>query len=214
MGFIQELFGKSSLDKEELQQQLNRIEQQRRQQVRILRKISCKYGRMLDKIKRARQRGNDLEVDYRWLDLQQLQLEGAQHHKTLRILNLEGITIKKYLYTLDCLQPNDADVVTRQLVFKIKNSGLDAHLEAKEIDEQDYLDELGAIFNASGIEPRRQRQSDYDPAKSEFLAELDQIIAMETHGDAAAAQSRQEVLQKQWQQALELDCREDANGIV
>ena len=182
MGIWSRLFGKAVTAKE-LKVHLLRIERDRRRKQQEIRKLEAKRSNTIDRIKKARKQGNNLEVDYLWEDLSQLKMEGVLTMKGAKRLNLEAIGLKKYIRGLDRLEKSDNKEGIKKLFERVQESGLDMKLGVDEINEQEYLDELSMILEDAGLHDEDLDREEDDPEKARFLAEIDAINEAEVEGD-------------------------------
>lgn len=182
MGIWSKLFGKPVTSKE-LKVHLLKIERDRRRKQQSIRKIEAKRSTTIDRIKKARKEGNQLEVDYLWEDLTQLKMEGTIVLKGAKRLNLEGIGLKKYIRGLERLEKaKDKDGIGK-LFERVRESGLDTKLGVDEINEQEYIDELAMILEEVGLNEEVFEMEEEDPEKAKFLAQIDAINEAESQGD-------------------------------
>ncbi|MHC4597941.1 MAG: hypothetical protein ACYS47_02945 [Planctomycetota bacterium] len=178
MGFFRDLFSKS-ITARDLKVALIGVERERKRKQMELRKIAAKQGDMVDRVKKARKEGNNLEVDYLWEDMNQMRIDGTYLKREAKILNLEGITLKRYV------------------LERTRVSGLDAKLAGQFINDQEYLDELGAIMEEIGIEAEQMDFAEEDPQKLKFLEQIDALNAAEEAGDVDKAMEHEEVIKQE-----------------
>lgn len=190
MGIWSKLFGKPITAKE-LKVHLLKIERQRRRKQQEIRKLEAKRSNTIERIKKARKDGNNLEVDYLWEDLTQLKMEGVLTMKGARRLNLEAIGLKKYIRGLDRLEKNEDKEGIRRLFTRVAESGLDMKLGVEEINEQEYMDELTMILEDAGLDDSDLDRVEEDPEKAKFLTEIDAINEAEESGDFDKAVERE-----------------------
>lgn len=186
MGFFQELFARQpSLD--DLKAKLREVDRDRKRAMLELRKLSSRQADLIERIKSNRKRGNNLEVDYLWEDLKALKTEVAMVRKDARILNLEGISLKRYVRGLERLDRHGDRETAKKLLERIKNSGLDRKLAMADINDRDYLRELQATLEDVGLGESIYDDLEDDPEKLEFLAQIDEIVAAEEAGNIDSA---------------------------
>jgi hypothetical protein len=204
MGFFAELLGRSRIDSRELRATLLRIERERRRIQLELRKLEARQQRVLEKLKDARRARNTVEVDYLYEDLKTTHSERDLALREAKILNLEGITVKRYLHGLQRLERRNDERSVTSLLARLRSSGLAARLEAEQLRETEYLDELRAVFDAAGVELEPNELAEEDPEKAALLAALDAINDAEDQGDLTQASAREEELRARLEQSGEL----------
>lgn len=182
MGIFSKLFGKAITAKE-LKVHLLKLERERRRKQQEIRKVEAKRSNVIERIKKSRRAGNNLEVDYLWEDLTQLKIEGAHALKSARRLNLEGIGLKKYMRGLERLEKKNDKMGIKKLFERIAESSLDTKLGVEDINEAEYLDELKMILDEAGLNEEEFEREEEDPEKAKFLAEIDAINDAEESGD-------------------------------
>ncbi len=193
MGFFKSMFEKAVTSRD-LKVSLMKVDRDRKRKQLEIRKIAARHGEIIDKIKQSRKAGNNLEVDYMWEELNGLKLDQTFLRREARILNLEGIALKKYIRGLERLEKNQNRDGIKQLLERTRKSGLDAKLAGQFVDEQGYLDELTAIMEEIGLEADSIDMQEDDPAKAKFLEQIDAINEAEEAGDYDAAVEKEETL--------------------
>ena len=108
MGFFRDLF-KKDVSSRDLKVTLIGLERQRKRKQMELRKVAAKQGDLVEKLKKARREGNTLEVDYIWEDLKQLKIDGTFLKREAKVLNLESITVKRYVRGMERLERSNAE---------------------------------------------------------------------------------------------------------
>ncbi|MHC4778894.1 MAG: hypothetical protein ACYTFG_10000 [Planctomycetota bacterium] len=196
MGFFRDLFSKS-VSARDLKVALIGVERERKRKQMEMRKIAAKQGDMVDRLKKARKEGNGLEVDYLWEDMNQMRIDSTYLKREAKILNLEGITLKRYVRGMERLERTNNKEGIRSLLEKTRVSGLDAKLAGQFINDQEYLDELGAIMEEIGIEAEQMEFSEEDPQKLKFLEQIDALNAAEEAGDMDKAMEHEEVIKQE-----------------
>jgi hypothetical protein len=194
MGFFRDLFSKKEVTARELKVQLIGVERERKRKQMDLRKISAKQNDMVDRVKRARKSGNSLEVDYLWEDLKAMKFDGASLKRDVKILNLEGIALKRYVRGMDRLEKSNNKEGIRKLLERARSSGLDGKLANQFINDQEYLDELGAIMDEVGMEVEQMEAAEDEPAKVKFLQQIDALNSAEESGDLDKALQHEETI--------------------
>lgn len=202
MGFFRSLFEKP-VTARDLKVSLIRVDRDRKRKQLEIRKLTARHGEIIEKVKNARKTGNSLEVDYLWEELNGLKLDQTFIRREARILNLEGIALKKYIRGLERLEKNSNREGIKQLLERTRKSGLDAKLAGQFIDEQGYLDELTAIMEEIGLEADSIEMMEDDPAKSKFLEQIDAINEAEESGDYDAAVEKEETLKAEIEKETE-----------
>lgn len=208
MGIWSKLFGKPVTAKE-LKVQLLRIERDRRRQQQEIRKLEARRAHTIDRIKKARKEGNNLEVDYLWEELSQLKMEGKIAMKGAKRFNLEAIGLKKYIRGLERLEKSDNKEGIQGLFERVRESGLDTKLGMEDINEQEYLDELSMILEEAGLMVEETDFEEEDPEKAKFLAQIDAINEAEDVGDFEKATKQEEKLKTTVDEPEELAAEED-----
>jgi hypothetical protein len=196
MGFFRDLFSKS-ISARDLKVALIGVERDRKRKQMELRKISAKQGDLVDKMKKARKEGNNLEVDYVWEDMNQMRIDATYLKREAKILNLEGITLKRYVRGMERLERTNNKEGIRSLLERTRVSGLDAKLAGQFINDQEYLDELGAIMEEIGLEADQMDFAEEDPQKLKFLEQIDALNAAEEAGDVDRAIEHEEEIKQE-----------------
>jgi hypothetical protein len=204
MGFFRDLFSKE-LTARDLKVALIGVERERKRKQMELRKIASKQADGVDKLKKARKSGNSLEVDYIWEDLNQMRLDSTYLRREARILNLEGIALKRYVRGMERLERTNNKDGIRSLLEKTRKSGLDAKLSHQFINDQEYLDELGAIMEEIGLEAEQMEYVEEDPAKAKFLEQIDALNAAEEAGDLDRALEHEEQIKAELEKEAEAE---------
>ncbi len=198
MGFFRELFSRPVTAKD-LRNKLQEVEKSRREANLELGSLSRKQADLVERIKQQRKLGYSIEVDYLWEDLRAIKAESAMLRKEARILNLEGITLKRYTRGLERLEKKGDRESARKLMDRIKNSGLDARLASADVDDKAYLAELQSTLDDAGLADDIEDDFQDDPEKLKFLEQIDAINAAEDAGDL------EEVLEKESKLKTELE---------
>lgn len=202
MGFFKSMFEKAVTSRD-LKVALIRVDRDRKRKQLEVKKLSAKQGDIIDRIKKARKEGNSLEVDYLWEEMNGIKLDLTFTRREARVLNLEGIALKKYIRGLERLEKNNNRDGIKSLLERTRKSGLDAKLAGQFIDEQGYLDELTAIMEEIGLEAEQLEMMEDDPQKAKFLSEIDAINAAEEAGDYDAAVEKEEELKSEMEKDAE-----------
>lgn len=204
MGIWSKVFGKPVKAKE-LKVHLLKIERERRRKQQEIRKLEAKRGNTIDRIKKARRGGNNLEVDYLWEELTQLKREGVLALKGAKRLNLEAIGLKKYIRGLERLEKSDNKEGIQTLFARIRESNLDTKLGLEDINEQEYMDELTMILEEAGLTDQDIDYEEEDPEKAKFLSQIDAINEAEESGDFETATEQETKLKTTLEEAAEED---------
>jgi hypothetical protein len=192
MGVFDKIFNrKKAITAKDLKVALMGVKRERKKKQMELRKLSHKKSEYVDQIKRARKGGNNLEVDFLWEELNQLKVDAAYSRREAKILNLEGIGLTRYIRGLERLEKTGSNEKIRDLLERVRTSGLDAKLYGQEIDEKAYMDALNATLEDVGLEIEEMEAYEDDPEKSRFLAEIDAINAAEEEGKIDEALERE-----------------------
>lgn len=195
MGLFRELFSKP-VTLRDLKTALLRVERDRRKKQREMHKLGDRQSTLIAEAKEARRKGNALEVDYLWEEVNGIRTEQSLLRRDLRILNLEGIGLKRYVRGMERLEKQRNPNGVKKLIERIRASDLDTKLGVANLREQEYLDELKQILEDVGLELEAADEFEDDPEKARFLAELDGIVEAEDGGDAAAAEQRAAALRQ------------------
>lgn len=204
MGFFRDLFEKN-LTTRDLKVALIGVERERKRKQMELRKMASKQGDLVDRLKKARKTGNSLEVDYLWEDLNQIRLDSTFLKREAKILNLEGIALKRYVRGMERLERTNNKDGIRSLLERTRKSGLDAKLAHQFINDQEYLDELGAIMEEIGLEAEQMEFAEEDPAKMKFLEQIDALNAAEEAGDLDRALQHEEAIREELEKEPEAE---------
>jgi len=191
MGFFRDLFNKPVTSRD-LKVALIGVERERKRKQMELRKNITRSSDFVEKLKKARKEGNNLEVDYIWEDLNQMRIDSSYLRRESKILNLEGITLKRYVRGMERLERTNNKDGIRSLLDKTRVSGLDAKLAHQFINDQEYLDELGTIMEEIGLETDQMEYAEEDPGKMRFLEQIDALNAAEESGDVDQALEHEE----------------------
>ncbi len=200
MGIFDKLFNREDREvtSRDIKIALRGVERERRKMQLNLRKLGNKRNDTLDRLKSARKENNREEVDFLYEDLQSVKLDQSLTRKESRVLNLEAIGLKRYLRGLERLEKTSTRGRVRDLMDKVRVSGLDEKLHGQAVDEEAYLNALNATLEDLNLELEdfEVGEEDEDPDKDRLLAELDEIIAAEEGGDVEFAKQREAQLQE------------------
>ncbi len=204
MGFFRDLFSKE-ISARDLKVALIGVERERKRKQMELRKIASKQGDLVERLKKARREGNGLEVDYLWEDLNQYRFDTTYLKREAKILNLQGIALKRYVRGMERLEKTNNKDGVRALLERTRKSGLDAKLAHQFINDQEYLDELGAIMDEIGLEAEQMEYAEEDPAKMKFLEQIDALNAAEEAGDLDRALEHEEQIKSELEKEPEAE---------
>jgi hypothetical protein len=203
MGFFKDLLLPKNVNSKTLKVELLKIERDRKRKLQELRKVESKKNATLDHIKVARKNGNNIEVDYLWEELQQSKRDTAYLQREMKVLNLEGIALKRYTRGLERLEKNKDHERVKKLLDRVRTSDLDTKLASQQINEQEYLDELNLTLEEIGLEVEGLESEESDPVKRKFLEEIDAINQAETAGEYDLAFEKENSLRKETEEDLE-----------
>jgi hypothetical protein len=193
MGLFKDLFT-NQVTLRDLKTALLKLERDRRKKQREMRKLSDRQGELIQEAKGARAKANDLEVDYLWEEISGIRTEQTMLRRDMRILNLEGIGLKRYVRGMERLEKQKNPNGVKKLIERIRTSDLDSKLGVANLREQEYLDELKLILEDVGLELDTAEEFEDDPEKAAFLSDLDGIVHAETAGDEESAQAKADAL--------------------
>ena len=178
----------------ELKTSLLRVERDRRRKLAELQRLAGRQRVVVERIREGRRDGNSIEVDYLWEELKALRTDVAYVRREARVLNLEGIALKRYVRALERLERAGDKERASKLLERIRSSDLDRRLASLEVKDEEYIAELDAIFDEIGLEVGAYEDTSGDPEKDRFLEEIDALNAAEANGDLDAAQEREGVV--------------------
>ena len=194
------LQGRNVLDLEELREALDVVEKDRRRNRREIRRWERKRKQTIERMKKMRGEGNSMEVDYLWEEFKEHRRQGAELRREGRIFNVEGITLRRTVKSLERLERRKDKLGSRALIDRIRASGLLERIAIEGESERQYLEEMNAILDEfDGV----SEEEKVDPEKAMFLAELDSIRKSEEEGDADQAHEKEEELLERFGQDLE-----------
>ena len=198
---LQRLFqGSKVVSREELEEALDTIDKDRRKSRREVKRWERKRRQMVDRMKKLRTEGNDLEVDYVWEEFKEHRRLGQDLKRDGKIYNIEGIALKRTIKALDRLERRKDDSSARRLLERLRASGLLERVALERETELHYLEEMNAILDEFDGVTEEEKQ---DPEKALFLAELDHIRKVEDDGDTEGAAERQDELLERFEQEAE-----------
>jgi hypothetical protein len=188
VGIFSKLFGSREVSLRELKLAHLSHERKRRRAAEELRKLEDRKSAVVERARQMRRAGDQLEVDHLWNELKQLRAESDLHRHDARILNLETIALKRTIHGLERLEAANDKAGVRNLLRRVRESGLDDKLAAGALRDEEYLRELEAILDETGA--AAEVATDDDPEKAAFLAELDALNAAGESGTAPAPARR------------------------
>lgn len=183
MGLFRDLFGQKSISAKHVKVELLKQDRTRQRKHQEFRKLENKKNGLIEQIKQARKIGNHLEVDYLWEELQHLKVDTTHLKRELKILNLEGIALKRYCRGLERLEKTNNKEGIRKLLTRIRSSDLENKLARQNINEKEYLDELNLMLEEVGLDVDLTETEEDDPMKNKFLQEIDAINSAEEEGE-------------------------------
>ena len=187
---------KKEVTSKDLKVALIGIKRERKKKHLEMRKLGAKRNDLLEKIKVARRDGNAMEVDVIWEELKQIRIDSAYAKREGKILSLESIGLTRYMKGLERLERTSDTGRIKQLLDRVRTSGLDEKLRGAEVDEMSYIDSLNATLEEVGLEIEDFEGEDDDPEKSKFLADIDAIVNAEDAGKLDEALAKETALQK------------------
>ncbi|MGA1201805.1 MAG: hypothetical protein ACO4BJ_02370 [Planctomycetota bacterium] len=197
MSLFRKLFSTSAEpDLESLRGTLGEVERERRRSRVGIRRWERQRRQLVDRMKRSREEGNPLEVDYLWEQFKQHRSEGVDLRREGRLHNLEALALGRTIRALERLEQKRNRDGARSLLDRLRASGL---MERALLDRDEQLrrleewDEVLEQFE-SGDEERKS-----DPEKALFLAELDSISEVERAGEADEARTREDELLRRFE---------------
>ncbi len=198
---LQRLFrDRRHVDVKELKSALDEVERDRRRNRVEIRRWERKRKHVLDRMKRSRVQGNQLEVDYLWDEFKEHRTGGSDLRREGRIYNVEGVALKRYIRALERLERRNDREGASKLLERIQGSGLMERLSLENEAEQLYLDEINSILDEFGGLDEEEK---VDPEKALFLAELDSIRTAEESGNEEEAEEREGELLERFGRDLE-----------
>jgi hypothetical protein len=197
LGVFDQLFRrKKDPTSKDLKVALIGLKRERKKKQMELRKLAGKRADVVERIKRARREGNQMEVDVGWEDMKQLQVDAAYAKREAKILSLETIGLTRYSKGMERLERSGDQGKIKSLLDRVRASGLDEKLRGVEVDEAAYMDSLNATLDEVGLEIEDLEMDDEDPEKAKFLADIDAINEAEGAGKIDEALAKQQHLEK------------------
>ena len=198
MGVFRKLFGAPEpITLESLKKALAEVERDRRKSRVEVRRWERQRKQLVDKMKKARGDGNQLEVDYLWEQFKQHRSEGTELRRDGRVYNLEALALGKTVRALERLEKKKDRESARSLIDRIRASGLPERISLDRDEQLRSLEEMNEILEefTGEAEPAPE-----DPEKAMFLAELDSISEVEQAGEADEARDRESELLRRFEE--------------
>jgi hypothetical protein len=194
-GIFEQIFGrKKEVTSRDLKVALLGLKRDARKKQMQLRKLESRRSELIDRVKRARREGSSMEVDVLWEELRQVRIDGAYAKREGKVISLEMVGVTRYLRGLERLERAGRESEIRNLIERVRTSGLDGKLRGQEVDEAAYIDELNATLDEVGLEIEGWETEEEDPEKAKFLQEIDAINEAESAGNLDEALDREEKL--------------------
>ena len=198
MGVFRKLFGAPEpITLESLKKALGEVERDRRKSRVEVRRWERQRKQLVDKMKKARGEGNQLEVDYLWEQFKQHRSEGTELRRDGRVYNLEALALGKTVRALERLEKKKDRESARSLIDRIRASGLPERISMDRDEQLRSLEEMNEILDefTGEAEPTQE-----DPEKAMFLAELDSIAEVEQSGESEEARDRESELLRRFEE--------------
>ena len=198
MGVFRKLFGAPEpITLESLKKALGEVERDRRKSRVEVRRWERQRKQLVDKMKKARGEGNQLEVDYLWEQFKQHRSEGTELRRDGRVYNLEALALGKTVRALERLEKKKDRESARSLIDRIRASGLPERISLDRDEQLRSLEEMNEILDefTGEAEPTQE-----DPEKAMFLAELDSIAEVEQSGESEEARDRESELLRRFEE--------------
>lgn len=195
MSIFSNIFVKPKITAGELKSEVRAKERDRRRKIIELRRLEQKKEKLLAKAKKARKTGDNFQVDVIWEDMKNMRVDEAFLKREMKILNLEYITLKRYLHGMERLEKKADNDSIGKLIVRVRESGLESRLASQDIDETAYIEELNSIMEGIGLQTEEYEESyENDPEKEKFLQALDDIVEAEESGNMESAALREDEL--------------------
>ncbi|MFQ5653136.1 MAG: hypothetical protein ACE5GW_00210 [Planctomycetota bacterium] len=192
IGIFQRLFGgRHPVSLTEVREALEEVERDRRRNRVEIRRWERKRKQTIERMKRARGEGNQLEIDYLWDQFKEHRRSGGELRREGRTYNLEAIALGRTVKALEHLERRRDRDGARNLLERVRHSGLMERLAIDRDAELHCLEEMSSILEEFGGVPEEIEE---DPEKALFMAELDGIREAEQKGDSDEASEREEEL--------------------
>lgn len=200
MGLFQKLFGKQGISAEELRGALKEVERDRRRNRREISRWERKRKQIVDRMKKQRQEGSQLEVDYSWEEFKHHRIEGNDLRRQGRVYNLEGIALRRTLRAVERMEKKADKSGVQDLLRRIQATGVAERAAIDREMELEQLQDMNALLDEFTGD---QEQEPEDPEKLLFLAELDNITRAESEGDEETAAEREAQLLEEFDRDAE-----------
>lgn len=187
------------------------VKRERKKKQMEMRRMSHRRDDVMQRMKTSRKENNKEEVDFLYEELQQIKIDQGMCKREAKVLNLEGIGLKRYIRGLERLERADQKTRIKDLIDKVRSSGLDEKLRGQTVDEDAYLDALNSTLEDLKLEMEDVDISDEeDPDKEKFLSQIDEIIAAEEEGDLDLAVEKEDKLKEKLEKEEAAEEEEDA----
>ena len=193
--FLTRLLRGSEPSLEELREACAQSERRRNEKQLALEKLLLRRDDIIERMKKARSRRDDLKVDILWNELLALRPELAMVRRELRTANLEYLTLKRYTAGMEALAARGDRQGTKKLLGRLRRSRLPELLARADIEEERYLEELDLVMAEDGS--FEEETAGEDPRKEAFLQKLDGVRRAEEAGDLAEAKRREAALKQE-----------------
>jgi len=180
------------------------VKRERKKKQLEMRRMAHRRNDSMQRLKQSRKDNNKEETDFLYEELQQIKIDQALCKREAKVLNLEGIGLKRYIRGLERLEKSNEKTRIKDLIDKVRASGLDEKLRGQTVDEDAYLDALNATLEDLKLEMEDvELAEDEDPDKEKFLEQIDEIIAAEEEGDLDLAVEKEEKLKEKLEKEAE-----------
>ena len=197
MGFFKTLFSKKP-GARELKVALAKVDNERKKKQLELSRMFTTWERLRGEIIAARKTGKDYEVDYLYEDYKTSEIDIKMGKREVKVLNLEGIALKRYIRAMERLEKAKDKNGVQALLKRMQESSLDEKLMGAAVDEQAYMDELKANLDvAESMMEEAAGVDDHDPEKAKFLSQIDDLISMEEGGELDQLRAKEDSLRRE-----------------
>jgi len=186
--FLLKIVRGPKVDLEEVEAAVVSAQTRRRRLFRRLRVLANRRRRLLERAKRARKRGDKMEIDFIWEELKGLRTEAALLRKDARVAMLEELTLERVERTMKRMQKTGEEGRIKDVIKRLIESGILAKIGQEQVSEDAYAEELDAVLSYTAESVIEEPEEDEEKAK--FLEELDAIIEAEERGDRHEAKRR------------------------
>lgn len=198
IGILRKLFGQPEpITIESLKGALQEVERDRRKNRVEIRRWERQRKQVIDRMKRARNENNQLEVDYNWEQFKQHRAEGTDLRREGRVYNLEALALGRTVRALERLEKKKDRDSARNLIERLRVSGLPERIGLDREEQMRSLEEMNEILEEFTGE---REEITADPEKALFLAELDSISEAEDAGEEEEAKEREDELLRRFEE--------------